>query len=125
MVAADESCSQGCTIGWCQCYEPTFTCNEDAASGYGECQLAGWLIAVIVIACVLFVAGVCGCLFCCGCCCFANCSPRYQYLNGAHPKYRNPTNEEPVAVSMMAVTQPVAMMAPAPTMVVATAAPMA
>lgn len=81
-------CSAGCNIG-CACATPFFTCNPHGGTcAYtacdGSCDLATWVIAVIVVACVLAVVGFMAC--CCGAqlheCC---CSRRYTSTVGLQP----------------------------------------
>ena len=79
-VAFGDSCSTGCSSGLCQCYSYA-TCNESASSGLGECQLAGWFIAVIVISCVVFLLLTACCFYCfCAsvCSCIACCADRAE-----------------------------------------------
>lgn len=89
---AAQTCTEGCglLVGGCNCYTPYFTCNKQGGQCpvpngcFGSCDMATWLIAVIVAACVLVVAAIVAC--CCGAqireCC---CSRRYTSTVGRTP----------------------------------------
>jgi len=68
-VAAAGTCVEGCNFGYCTCYTPFFTCDSKGGTCVGPvcdgaCTMAGWLIALIVVGCVLVCAGSIAC--CCG-----------------------------------------------------------
>jgi len=89
---SSNTCTQGCNIGGgivsvCSCYTPYFSCN--AAAGpclaglcAGECQIEGWLIAVLVVVPLLLIG-------LCVACCWRGCRgrPTNVFVAGTTPNW--------------------------------------